>query len=49
MKKKLHANDCSLGHLTLSLSLHYLVKRTSCRHLQQWIHTGQCTHWLRND
>jgi len=26
MRKKLDANDCSFGHLTLMLSLHYLVK-----------------------
>jgi len=26
IKKELDANDCSLGHLTLMLSQHYLVK-----------------------
>jgi len=30
IKKKLDANDCSFGHLTLILPLHYLVK---CRSL----------------
>jgi len=33
-EKKHDANDCSFGHLTLILSLHYLVKCKS-RSLQQ--------------
>jgi len=29
IKKKLDGSDCSFGHLTLILSLHYLVKYES--------------------
>jgi len=29
-EKKLDTSDCSFGHITLILSLHYLVKCKSC-------------------
>jgi len=47
IKKKLDVNDCSLAHLTLILSLHYLVKCWSRLAVYKHIHTGLHMSQLR--
>jgi len=42
IRKEHDANDCSFGHLTLILSLHYLVK---CR-IVVWPFTTMNSYWI---